>query len=239
MNKCFKYLGAALAFAAICGAAQAASSGIRSSKKNECALWLCVPGGFPGVCAAAHAAMVGRITDLGRHGRRKYTTIPAFSNCREEAQQQPEYLAVKQQAEAAGGQFAKAWHNTNVNQGSAMTYDETNRAYIPAHKECLLVRTRGDTSDEYCAGWKQVPERYVDGARCQWNFGNGADGAGSGGYEPYEFSRTGRFIIGSLNSPAYCTDTIHRLTVRADGGQYGNPYDYVEKEPAYSGPRPW
>ena len=227
---------AAAMLAAFCASALAASSGIRSSKKNECDEWLCIPGGFAGQCGASFSAMVGRITDRGRHGRRNYTTLPTFSQCIEKAQDQGEYKAVEQQANAAGGAFAEAWsHVAGASQGSRMTYGETSVALVPAHRECRLIRYRDEghsPSNAYCASWQNVPEKRIENARCEWNDDYGA-------YIPYIFDYSGKTVIGSLNRPAYCTDTIHKLTVYADEAQFGQPYDYTEKEPAYSGPRPW
>lgn len=46
----------------------------QAASQNECAIWLCLPGGFPQGCAAAHAAMVSRLRDLK-------PPLPAFSSC--------------------------------------------------------------------------------------------------------------------------------------------------------------
>lgn len=237
MHRIIIKAAAAAALCAFCGAALAASSGIRSSKKNECDEWLCIPGGFAGSCGASFSAMVGRITDRGRHGRRNYTTLPTFSQCIEKAQDQGEYQAVRQQANAAGGAFAQAWGgDPGSSAGSQMTYGETSVAYVPAHRECKLIRYRDEghsLASAYCAAWQNVPEKRIENARCEWNDDE------HGTYIPYILDYTAKVVIGSLNRPAYCTDTIHRLTVYADGEQYGQPYDYTEKEPSYSGPRPW
>ena len=236
MNKLSRITIAAT-LAVFCTGALAASSGIRSSKKNECDEWLCIPGGFAGSCAASYSAMVGRITDRGRHGIRHYTTLPTFGQCIEKAQDQAEYKAVEKEANAAGGAFAEAWKNyAGTGNGSNMTYDETSIAYVPTHKECVLIKYHDEghsPTSAYCASWRQVPDKYVQNSRCWWNEDE------YGHYEPYFIGGWRNEILGSYNRPEYCTDTIHRITVKADGQPYGNPYDYTEKEPAYSGPRPW
>lgn len=42
--------------------------------QDECAIWLCLPGGFPGGCGAAHAAMEHRVSHLK-------PPLPPFSAC--------------------------------------------------------------------------------------------------------------------------------------------------------------
>ena len=59
----------------------AISDGIRKDRDSECAIWLCLPGGFIAGCEAAFNAYLGRITDLTYKGGRKYTDLPAFAYC--------------------------------------------------------------------------------------------------------------------------------------------------------------
>ena len=48
-----------------------------SASQNECAIWLCLPAGFPSGCAAAHSAMVKRV-------RKLKPPLPRFSGCSED-----------------------------------------------------------------------------------------------------------------------------------------------------------
>lgn len=50
------------------------SAPAQAASQDECAIWLCLPGGFPTGCAAAHAAMVSRLKDFK-------PPLPAFSSC--------------------------------------------------------------------------------------------------------------------------------------------------------------
>lgn len=47
---------------------------VQAVSQNECAIWLCLPGGFPSGCGAAHSAMMSRIRD----GK---SPLPNFSSC--------------------------------------------------------------------------------------------------------------------------------------------------------------
>lgn len=55
-------------------AAMLASGNAQAASQDECAIWICAPGGFPSGCAAAHAAMVSRIKDLK-------PPLPSFGEC--------------------------------------------------------------------------------------------------------------------------------------------------------------
>lgn len=47
---------------------------VMAASQDECAIWLCLPGGFPSGCGAAHAAMAKRISHLK-------PPLPPFSSC--------------------------------------------------------------------------------------------------------------------------------------------------------------
>ena len=66
-------------------ASLAISSGIKSNRENECAIWLCLPTGFAGPgCSAAHRAFISRVTDISHKGVRRYTDIPNFGVCKDD-----------------------------------------------------------------------------------------------------------------------------------------------------------
>jgi len=45
-----------------------------AASQDECAIWICLPGGFPSGCGAAHSAMIDRIKD----GK---PPLPGFGSC--------------------------------------------------------------------------------------------------------------------------------------------------------------
>ena len=53
------------------------NSPVFSASQDECAIWICLPGGFPSGCAAAHSAMVKRAHKLK-------PPLPPFSGCAED-----------------------------------------------------------------------------------------------------------------------------------------------------------
>lgn len=50
------------------------SSNSQAASEDECAIWICLPGGFPATCEAAASAMKDRIKD----GK---SPLPSFSAC--------------------------------------------------------------------------------------------------------------------------------------------------------------
>lgn len=63
-------LSAALLF----GSGLVLPSAAFAASQDECAIWLCLPGGFPSGCGAAHSAMVDRVKDLK-------PPLPPFASC--------------------------------------------------------------------------------------------------------------------------------------------------------------
>lgn len=47
-----------------------------ATSEDECSIWLCLPGGFPSGCGAAHSAMMSRIKD-------DKDPLPDFDSCAE------------------------------------------------------------------------------------------------------------------------------------------------------------
>jgi hypothetical protein len=45
-----------------------------ASSEDECAIWICIPGGFPSGCGSAKSAMKDRIKD-------RKSPLPSFSSC--------------------------------------------------------------------------------------------------------------------------------------------------------------
>ncbi len=51
-----------------------APSAAFASSQDECAIWICLPGGFPNGCGAAKSAMMDRIED-------RKSPLPSFRSC--------------------------------------------------------------------------------------------------------------------------------------------------------------
>ncbi|WP_282611043.1 hypothetical protein [Pelagibius sp. Alg239-R121] len=48
-----------------------------AASQDECAIWLCLPGGFPSGCGAAYSAFIERIT----HKPKPKPPLPPFNSC--------------------------------------------------------------------------------------------------------------------------------------------------------------
>lgn len=152
MKKVQKMAAAAAVCAALAApvAALAASGGIMSDRQNECAIWLCLPGGFPGGCEAAHAAYIKRISAFtgGSHPRRKFTDLPDFSLCED-----PNPPGIE---------------DFDVGPDSVITYQGAYEVHMPAYNTCTRWNSRSygggsnRTTVRYCAAVKTTPARVFE-----------------------------------------------------------------------------
>lgn len=213
-----------------CTITYAASDGIRSSKTDECAIWVCLPGGFPASaeCSAAQAAYIARLTDFtsGRHPVRRFSSLPNFNkNCNEDHG----YHTVD-------GQIR--------NNNTVMSYAERQDAHVPAHRECVNIvpvyehYSSDDGSSTLigyrCAEWREVAETYVENSTCNFKTLSQYNDEG------YHETRHGRVIqdelylysldgekLKSFSTPAWCDHTVTSTIEYADGLQVGNMYRQI------------
>lgn len=107
---------------------------VQAASQDECAIWLCLPGGFPSGCGAAHAAMVKRVL-------RGKSPLPAFESC-----------AVKT-PDGGGAQMTSLYGvsayvpGRGYIRGTTCEYDDERGLLIPAG----------------CTGTYQWAEVYIDG----------------------------------------------------------------------------
>lgn len=227
------YLFLSCSVSAFCSSATlAASSGIASNWTNECSIWLCLPGSFPGGCEAAHAAYIKRLTEKfgGKHPKRKWTSLPAFSECDDDGQTKG--------IQDLNGNYYPATH---------MTYQEREDAHIPTHEECTLIvplyKREYDSDGGWhevltgyrCDAWKTVEENYVENRQCEfpksiWNENSSTyDNDDTESYSYYgRLIRDSKFTydingkpISSHASPEWCDHTVTSTIVYGDNQQYG------------------
>ena len=233
-RKVFKW---AIAIVGLCAVSlcYGASQKIRSDRESECALFLCIPGGFMGSpCSKAHSSMVKRITDVTRKGRHNYTAVPAFNYCKDDPS--PEVQATMDQL--------------GVKESNIEAIERMD-AHIPEHQECTRMVTEtvcksgygynkydtahcpdyAKTRITYCVAWKTVPEHYVLNTQCQYHRYNDSSWDGLHSYGSYYYSSEFIFDdknqrVGSKNFPAWCDKTTHTIGVKVDGQLVGQETRY-------------
>ena len=143
----FSILSAMFLSTAVVSGAYAASGGIMSDRQSECAIWLCLPGGFPGGCEAAYSAYIKRITAMtgGKHPKRRFTDLPDFALCKDP---NPEGI-----------------DDFNVGPESVITYQGAYEVHIPAYNTCTRWSYRNcgeNCSIRYCAAIKTTPAKVFE-----------------------------------------------------------------------------
>ena len=229
-QKCLKLsvLALGLTFASL---GFSASSDIYKDKDNECASWLCLPGGWvsPG-CQKARKAWIKRVTAVkcNRKGcRRLYTDLPRFNLCVVtdanegkvfSALNNPSSNALGSKYESSGvdpesGQSAAQIYASKDHEGSDMSYQVDYRVVIPEHNyPCTKWKRSTHCSGNHCdtnktcIAVRRVPEyQYI---------------TTSDEYVNYEHIEVG--WEGYEERPAHI---YTRTAVKADGGLYGKRWE--------------
>jgi hypothetical protein len=147
MNMKLRIVGltGAVLFAVIGATANAAS-------QDECAIWICLPGGFPSGCGAAHSAMKDRIKD-------RKPPLPPFSSC-----------AVSYSGGESGGEMSFDYgiaayipaHRECSGDGMFSRCSHVPEQYVRG-RICHSDWSTGTRSPEYCAKTVRWSEVFVDG----------------------------------------------------------------------------
>lgn len=239
-----RIISAAVLLALSTTSAFAISDGIRRDKDNECALYLCVPGGFiSSSCHTPYKRFIERITDLTWKGAYKYTPIPNFALCKSNENEEKNlvnnaYAQVNQPVPEA------------LQKAATVNYVWRVDARIPEHKECrgwttAYVCTNGDDSTEYssrelaerkcsrsqssnyvkkityCSSWETIPKHFVENSGCSTGHGIPHDGAPNYyAYSAFKYDDKHQ-IVDSYNTPKWCDRSLVTVGVTLDGKLYG------------------
>lgn len=189
----------------------ALSDGIRRDKDNECALFLCVPGGFiSDSCRVPHKRFIERITDINWKGGYNYTPLPNYLFCKSDENEENNlvnnaYAQVNQPVPEA------------MQKAATVSYVWRVDARIPEHKEC-----RGWTTAYICTNGRNPGEEYgsreLAERKCSTNNGNGNNYQSSNNVKkitycssweniPKHFVENSLCLIG--HGPEYSNDTNH------------------------------
>ncbi len=108
-----------------------------AASQNECAIWLCLPGGFPSGCGAAYGAMIDRI-------KSRKSPLPNFSSCSTEGS--GKYVMGYEQFEPCKDGFAQRQKNNGVDVTGMLCFNTNsicdswrrgNRVYVPPGLDCI------------------------------------------------------------------------------------------------------
>lgn len=189
-----------LVFVTFTSSAFAMSDAIRRDHDNECALYMCVPGGFiSDSCRVPHQRFIERLTDINWKGGYNYTPLPNYLFCKSD---ENEENTIVNNAYAQVGQIAP----TAMQKASTIDYVWRVDARVPEHKECRgwttayictngknpnkeyssreLAERKCSTNDQinyqsssnvkkivYCSSWETIPKHFVENTLCTIGYG--------------------------------------------------------------------
>ena len=239
-----RIISAAVLLALSTTSAFAISDGIRRDKDNECALYLCVPGGFiSDSCRVPHKRFIERITDINWKGGYNYTPLPNYLFCKSDENEENNivnnaYAQVNQPVPEA------------MQKAATINYVWRVDARIPEHKECrgwttAYVCTNGDDSTEYssrelaerkcsrsqssnyvkkityCSSWETIPKHFVENSGCSTGHGIPHDGAPNYyAHSAFKYDDKNQ-KVDSYNTPKWCDRSLVTVGVTLDGKLYG------------------
>lgn len=147
----FKQMFAASAVALASLGGLVAPSTALAASQDECAIWICLPGGFPSGCGAAHSAMMDRIKD-------RKSPLPSFGSCavKEEGHSEMSY----KHGMAAYYPTRRVCTSWGYGEGDSCNQWETVPGHWVKNKWCSMG---GETDYDGCTKSGRFVEVYIDG----------------------------------------------------------------------------
>lgn len=116
---------------------------VSAASNDECAIWLCLPSGFPSGCGGAKSAMKDRL-------KKFKPPLPSFGSCR-----------AKSPSSIGGGSTMSAID------GFAAYLPERRGQCLSWSKP------KGKNDNQTCLKWQILPEQYIKNATCRRNARHG------------------------------------------------------------------
>lgn len=130
----------------------------QAASQDECSIWLCLPGGFPGGCSAAYSAMVSRVKDFK-------SPLPDFAECAVNPPQgSGSHMTYSFNPSAFVPQHQECTQWGGGDDGQCVAYQS-----IPAHyvegTTCQIDNDGGGANPPFCTQTVQSIKVFVDGAQ--------------------------------------------------------------------------
>lgn len=128
-----------------------------AASQSECAIWLCLPGGFPTGCAAAHSAFRDRI----KHGK---SPLPDLSSCIKG----PDGATSNGTYEMGDEKFFPCKSGFEIDEGKLLAFGEgvcvptspaCRSSFLPKGLDCKAYTARKRVQTHYIKMW--VDGKYV------------------------------------------------------------------------------
>ncbi len=145
------------------------SPSVQAASEDECAIWLCLPGGFPSGCGGAKSAMLKRV-------KKGKSPLPDFVSCAVKGDSGGSSMTYDYNyAAAIQEQRVCKRYTNNHNNGGYNNGGYNNGGYnscaewetVPAHyqkgKACIINNT-GSRTPQGCTGTYRYVDVFIDGA---------------------------------------------------------------------------
>lgn len=144
-----------------------AANTVQAASDDECAIWLCLPGGFPSGCGAAHSAMMDRLSDFK-------SPLPSFSSCVVSPDVGPVGEAGSTMTHELSYAARIAEHTVCTKKAPA--YGESQmpgqcleKKTVPAHYKkgevCYMTSKQGQMHPPHCVGTYRYIDVFLDGEK--------------------------------------------------------------------------
>lgn len=136
----------------------------QAASQDECSIWLCLPGGFPGGCGGAYSAMVNRIKNW-------QSPLPDFGECAVNPPQGSGSHMTYTNTPAAfvpTHQECTQWSSWGDNDQCVAW--QTIPAHYVENTTCQIDRDGGGANPPYCTQTVQSISVFVDGKQAGTTF---------------------------------------------------------------------
>lgn len=133
------------------------SPSAQAASEDECAIWLCLPGGFPSGCGGAKSAMVKRV----KNGK---SPLPDFVSCAVKSENGGSSMTYDYNYAAAIQEQRVCKRYTSNRNNSRCVEWETVPAHYQKGKTCRISSQTGSRSPRGCTATYRYVDVFVDGA---------------------------------------------------------------------------
>ena len=133
------------------------SPSVQAASEDECAIWLCLPGGFPSGCGGAKSAMLKRV-------KKGKSPLPDFVSCAVKGDSGGSSMTYDYNYAAAIQEQRVCKRYTGNHNNSRCVEWETVPAHYQKGKVCTINNQTGNRTPRGCTSTYRYVDVFIDGA---------------------------------------------------------------------------